>query len=94
MRAHVFRSTREAYDATQSSEDVRAGDLLIVASEKVIGVAYAWPFAITHEHGVLHIPDSIDKLIESFTNEQRYPWKDQLLNGIAAAVELAAELEW
>ena len=57
---HYFESTREAYDATMcgenfaTKEDIKLGDLLVIESEEVIGVADAWPYAITEEHGELH----------------------------------------
>lgn len=49
---HEFSSTQEAYDASQYCVDT--GGVLYVPSESVIGVSYAWPFAITNERGDLH----------------------------------------
>lgn len=52
---HVFESTREAYDWVnvgehpETGEPIRAGDVLIVASEGVIGFACeAWPVAVVY----------------------------------------------
>lgn len=54
MKIHEFESTEEAYAATQCDGDVKDGDLIVVESEKVIGVAETWPFAVTEAHGDLH----------------------------------------
>lgn len=54
MKTHTFRSTGEAYDACQCDENVAKGDLLLIPSEHVIGVADTWPFAVTDICGHLH----------------------------------------
>lgn len=51
---HYFESTGEAYDACQCDARIKTGDMLIIANEGVIGMAWAWPVAITAEHGALH----------------------------------------
>jgi len=51
---HWFADTGEAYDATQCDESVHQGDILVIPSEQVVGVAYTWPIAVTFEHGNLH----------------------------------------
>lgn len=52
---HAFESTRDAYDAVNSDESIRDGDVLVVARESVVGIAVsAWPTAITPEHGAFH----------------------------------------
>ncbi|WP_405526816.1 hypothetical protein OG426_30545 [Streptomyces canus] len=52
---HRFASTREAYDATQCRDDIRDGDVLVVESERVIGILdAAWPVAITEAHVEFH----------------------------------------
>ncbi|MEN3280068.1 MAG: hypothetical protein V7607_1208 [Solirubrobacteraceae bacterium] len=65
---HEFESTSEAYDAVNVGETfsdqpvpVRNGDVLVVPSERVVGVAiHAWPTAITAERGCFHFlaPDA------------------------------------
>jgi hypothetical protein len=50
MAAHYFESSGEAYDATQIGETdggvcVEMGDILIIPSEKIVGVCDTWPFA-------------------------------------------------
>lgn len=54
-RVHHFDDTRSAYDATQWNDEIRDGDVLVIASEKVVGLLRsAWPFALTVRHGELH----------------------------------------
>ena len=51
-KTHEFESTGEGYDALQCDENIKDGDILIVPSEKVVGIAVeAWPVAITAERG-------------------------------------------
>lgn len=54
MKKHWFRTTDEAYDHTRWSEKISGGDLLIVPSEGVIGIAHDWPVAVTASRGQLH----------------------------------------
>jgi hypothetical protein len=49
-----FPNTGEAYDACQTWEDIKNGDVLVIAHEKVVGVADTWPLAVTAESGELH----------------------------------------
>lgn len=50
-----FASTVDAYNETQWNEEIRSGDVLVIASEGVIGILdRAWPVAITVAHGELH----------------------------------------
>ncbi|MCX4824230.1 hypothetical protein OG883_31115 [Streptomyces sp. NBC_01142] len=52
---HQFDNTREAYNHTQCRDDIRDGDVLVVRSERVVGILVkAWPAAITEAHGELH----------------------------------------
>jgi len=51
---HKFDCTSDAYNAVQCDENIKNGDLLFIPSEKVIGIAYTWPFAVTKSHGALH----------------------------------------
>jgi hypothetical protein len=55
VRAHFFASTEEAYGRTQTDDAIIDGDLLIIPSERVIGIlTEAWPIAITPAFGDLH----------------------------------------
>jgi hypothetical protein len=52
---HRFRTSRDAYDASQTSELIANGDVLVALDERVIGVLMsAWPIAITAEYGDMH----------------------------------------
>ena len=54
-KVHTYGSTSEAYDDTQTNEDVSQGDVLLIPSEKVVGfLLSAWPVAVTKECGNLH----------------------------------------
>ncbi len=83
MIVHLFNSTGEAYDATQCSEEVRDGHILLIPSEQVVGLAHTWPVAITKSFGKLH----------TFANNQRsvalQPFMPQQLNN---AMDLAQAL--
>jgi hypothetical protein len=53
-KEHTFDSTSDAYDAVQCDETIRNGDVLVIENERVIGLAWTWPVAVTVEHGALH----------------------------------------
>ena len=54
MKIHTLPDTGVAYDLTQSSDDIKMGDVLIIESERVVGLADTWPFAVTEAYGQLH----------------------------------------
>ena len=86
MRVHRFDITGEAYDACQCDERIKDGDILVIRSERVVGVADTWPFAITKEHGSLH------GLTDAATPESIGKDKAILTDGWKAAVEHAKKL--
>jgi hypothetical protein len=50
IKTHRFDSTGDAYDASQTDESISNGDVLVVESERVVGVLVdAWPVAVTPE---------------------------------------------
>ncbi len=51
---HHFTSTAGAYDAAMSRDDLETGAILVIPSEKVVGLADAWPVAVTENAGQLH----------------------------------------
>lgn len=51
---HRFDSTEEAYDACQCDDTIQKGDLLLIESEGVVGIADTWPMAVTAKRGELH----------------------------------------
>jgi hypothetical protein len=53
---HTFESSGRAYDACQCDETIKRGDILLIESEGVIGIADTWPVSVTVAHGHLHTP--------------------------------------
>jgi hypothetical protein len=53
-RTHEFATTGEAYDAANSDESIQEGDVLVVKAESVVGLAGAWPIAVTEQTGKFH----------------------------------------
>jgi len=52
---HQFNSTGEAYDASQTSDHIKDGDVLVIGREQIVGVLFeAWPCAVTDNHGAFH----------------------------------------
>lgn len=59
VRVHIFEdeTSEEVYNLTQTNEDFRDGDVLILEKEKIAGIlSAAWPVAITENHGEFHSP--------------------------------------
>ncbi|MGE0698019.1 MAG: hypothetical protein AB7O57_02890 [Hyphomicrobiaceae bacterium] len=80
-----FESTGAAYDACNMAGGPKRGDILVIQSERVIGLADTWPVSVTAEAGQLHtlrVPAS-NYHDDIFTRDQ-----------IADAVELAARFGW
>lgn len=53
---HTFASSGEAYDRSQTNDEIRDGDILSVPGECVVGILVeAWPTSISEEaHGAFH----------------------------------------
>ena len=83
MKTHTFGSTEHAYGACQG-DDIKNGDILDIEAEGVVGLAWAWPVAVTAESGELDAvrlnPGAVERVAEKagWSNEQ-----------ISAAVALA-----
>lgn len=59
-RVHRFPTSGEAYNASQTSDDIRDGDVLSVPEELVVGVLIeAWPVAIGETTGEFHEADPL-----------------------------------
>lgn len=55
IQAHWFASSDQAYNASQSRDHIKDGDVLYVPAEGVSGVLWkAWPMAVTESRGVFH----------------------------------------
>lgn len=71
ISVHHFQSTAAAYDAAMSSDDVETGDVLVIPSERVVGLADTWPVAVTVEGGELHhVRDGMTLEAYGFTAER------------------------
>ena len=66
-KIHLFASTGMAYNACQGDESISKGDILVIESEGVIGIADTWPFALTEKHGALH------GIMPGYVAEEMYP---------------------
>ena len=89
MAVHFFPDSGLAYDACQCDESIAKGDLLIIESERVIGVADTWPIAVSREHGALHwLPNG--EVTEQLTNSL----PRTVLNGIECGRQVAAAFGW
>lgn len=63
-----YASTEEAYDASQCSEDMRAGDVLVVEAEQAVAFLWkAWPCAVTTAHGEFHRAEGDPREVEANT---------------------------
>jgi hypothetical protein len=75
VQIHRYESTGEAYDDSQCNEDIHDGDVLVVASEGVVGILVkAWPIAITEARGAFHFVKDGDTVSRFVTDE--YPDTD------------------
>lgn len=55
VSVHHFESSGEAYDASQCYDEIKDGDVLVIKSERVVGVLHkAWPVALTPNFGKFH----------------------------------------
>ena len=52
-RVHHFPTSQLAYNACFDDPHVREGDILVIAAERVIGIASTDPIAVTTAHGEL-----------------------------------------
>lgn len=50
--SHIFSSSGEAYDLTQTDDGIKDGDVLVIPDEGIIGILIeAWPAAIIYQEG-------------------------------------------
>ncbi|NBC37234.1 hypothetical protein GTZ99_11775 [Novosphingobium sp. FSY-8] len=88
QRIHSFANTGNAYDATQTDEQITSGDALLILPEGVVGVAHCWPFAVTQVTGKLHgVQPKAHETLGDFTAAFNLTTAD-----IEAAIALATAL--
>ena len=91
---HYFASTKDAYDACMTSvhmgtgDEVHNGDILIIESERVIGLCDTWPVAVTPECGSLHALKSGYSPEDYFIERPNFPMQ-QVRHAKALAADLA-----
>lgn len=88
-----FYSTGEAYDACQCDARIKSGDMLVIERERVVGMAWAWPVAITAQAGKLHQAKGPDVITAAdgmgATREQlEAAWAECITRGWRIAAEL------
>jgi hypothetical protein len=55
MKEYIdFPSSGAAYDACNSRDEMVTGRIFTVEAEQIVGISWAWPIAVTVEHGQLH----------------------------------------
>ena len=91
VRVHHFDSTGEAYNASQTHDDIRDGDVLVVRPEGIVGILVeAWPTVVhftdeRRDSGAFHeLKDPKDKLFE-----ERYPEALEVADEAASIVPRA-----
>lgn len=96
-KVHQFPDSGEAYDATQCDDDIQDRDIIVVESERIVGVVWTWPFAVTKEQGKLH-QSYVDheKEITKFEVEvlDEKDREDLWRDAIVAAKKIAKEKGW
>ena len=94
VQVHEFETSGQAYNRVQTEDWIKAGDVLVIPSEKVVGIAFsAWPAAVTKARGHLHgFTDPTNPPAgESYdTPEEVAAWAE----GWAKAREVAQEKGW
>ena len=88
LNNHYFTSSGRANNECQCNEAIKTGDILMISDEKVIGLADAWPVAVTKAHGDLH------DLAEGSTWDDIREYDAKVVNGLAVATMMAELLEW
>ena len=88
LKVHEFDSSGQAYDRCQCDSSISDGDILLISSECVVGVAWTWPTAVTQVFGELHSLSGTGN-----------PWADHekentFREGWSHALALAREKGW
>lgn len=85
MKVEHFETSGDAYNASQTSEVLKNGDLLVVKSESAVALCGTWPVAVTVAHGEFHrvIPGHV----EAIASDMNVP-----VSRFRAAVKLARDL--
>lgn len=92
-KQYKYETTGDAYDCIMCGVDgVKTGDIIIIESEQVVGLAWTWPVAITEADGDLHQAAdglTLADICHGADNTGSRVFTDEQ---IAAAVAVATEL--
>ena len=89
MAYEDFSSTGWAYDDCQVRDDLPTGTIFTVEAEQVVGIAWAWPVAVTKAYGDLHYAESDPR-----TWEDKAYGADPVIAAVDEALELARSKGW
>ena len=87
-----FRSSGEAYDACNSRPEMATGRIFTVEAEKIVGISWAWPIAVTVQAGELHTVNRDPRL---WTVAPRGGFEEpEIAAAVKEAIELAQSRGW
>jgi len=94
-RIHRFDSTGEAYDASQTDDSIRDGDILLVEAEHAVAIlTEAWPTATAEEFAGEHfhvLAADADWSSLQLTSGERRDYSASLAKAMQATAELPAD---
>jgi hypothetical protein len=93
MKEYInFRSSGAAYDACNSRDEMYTGRIFTVESEKIVGISWAWPIAITKEYGHIH---SVSSDPRTWTVAPKGGLEEpEIAASVKEAIELAQSKGW
>ena len=87
-----FASSGQAYDACNSRPEMTTGRIFTVEAEKIVGISWAWPIAVTVETGELHTVNSDPRL---WTVAPKGGLEEpEIAAAVKEAIELAQSRGW
>ena len=93
MKEYIdFPSSGAAYDACNSRYEMVTGRIFTVEAEKIVGISWAWPIAVTVENGALHTVMSDPR---SWTVAPKGGLEEpEIAGAVKEAIELAQSKGW
>jgi len=93
MKEYInFPSSGYAYDACNSCEEMVTGRIFTVEAEQIVGISWAWPIAVTVEHGQLHTVKRDPRL---WTVAPKGGFEEpEIAAAVKEAIELAQSKGW
>src|SRR5262245_42411728 len=93
---HYFDSTGEAYNASQTRDEITGGDVLVVVPEGVVGIMVgAWPTAVTVTTGEFHgLAEGVEwSAVPSVWDDEVIDYSESHRVALQAVAELDAATE-